>query len=125
LITDLNLWNRQRRLDKTFSSSGAFILPNGAERSPDASWVESSRWEALTAEERKKFIPLAPDFVIELRSETDSLKKLQQRRIDWEETSQLCATRQKMAEYRDNAVRLGWLIDPQQQRSYELEISSI
>jgi Uma2 family endonuclease len=97
LIIDLGIWNRQTKLGKTFSSSGAFILPNGAERSPDAAWVELSRWEALTSEERKKFIPLAPDFVIELRSETDSLKKLQQ----------------KMLEYRDNGVRLGWLIDPQ------------
>jgi Uma2 family endonuclease len=100
LITDLNIWNRQSRLGKTFSSSGAFILPNGAERSPDAAWVEQSRWEALTSEQRKKFPPLAPDFVIELRSETDSLTKLQQ----------------KMAEYLDNGVRLGWLLDPQQRQ---------
>jgi Uma2 family endonuclease len=100
LITRLTNWNEQTELGETFSSSGAFILPNGAERSPDASWVESSRWEALTPEQRKKFVPLAPDFVIELRSETDSLKKLQQ----------------KMEEYRDNGVRLGWLIDPQKQQ---------
>jgi Uma2 family endonuclease len=99
LITDLNLWNRQSRLGETFSSSTAFIFPNGAERSPDAAWVELSRWEALTAEEREKFPPLAPDFVIELRSKTDSLKKLQQ----------------KMEEYLDNGVRLGWLINPQEQ----------
>jgi Uma2 family endonuclease len=92
-------WNDRTRLGETFSSSTAFILPNGAERSPDAAWVELSRWEALTPEQRKKFPPLAPDFVIELRSETDSLKKLQQ----------------KMVEYRDNGVRLGWLINPQQQ----------
>jgi Uma2 family endonuclease len=115
LGTDLTIWNRQTRLGKVFSSSTAFILPNGAERSPDAAWVELSRWEALTPLQRKKFPPLAPDFVIELRSETDSLKKLQQRRIDWEVSSQLCATRQKMLEYRDNGVRLGWSIDPQQQ----------
>jgi Uma2 family endonuclease len=94
---DLGIWNRQTRLGKTFSSSGAFILPNGAERCPDAAWVELSRWEALTPEQRKKFIPLAPDFVIELRSETDKLSKLQG----------------KMVEYRDNGVRLGWLINPQ------------
>jgi Uma2 family endonuclease len=90
-------WNEQTGLGETFSSSGAFILPNGAERSPDAAWVELSRWEALTAEQREKFPPLAPDFAIELRSKTDSLKKLQQ----------------KMEEYRDNGVRLGWLINPQ------------
>jgi Uma2 family endonuclease len=97
LITDLNLWNRQSRLGETFSSSTAFILPNGAERSPDAAWVERSRWEALTPAQQEKFPPLAPDFVIELRSKSDSLTKLQQ----------------KMQEYRDNGVRLGWLINPQ------------
>jgi Uma2 family endonuclease len=116
LITRLTNWNEQTELGETFSSSTAFILPNGAERSPDAAWVELSRWEALTLEQRKKFPPLAPDFVMELRSETDSLTKLQQRRIDWEVSSQLCATRQKMEEYRDNGVRLGWLLDPQQRQ---------
>jgi Uma2 family endonuclease len=101
LITDLNIWNRQTGLGKTFSSSGAFILPNGAERSPDAAWVELSRWEALTPEQRQKFLPLAPDFAIELRSPTDRLSKLQA----------------KMLEYRDNGVRLGWLINPQQKQA--------
>jgi Uma2 family endonuclease len=97
LITRLTNWNEQTELGETFSSSTAFILPNGAERSPDAAWVERSRWEALTPEQREKFPPLAPDFVIELRSNSDSLTKLQQ----------------KMQEYRDNGVRLGWLINPQ------------
>jgi Uma2 family endonuclease len=73
-----------------------FWLPNGAERSPDLSWVRRERWEALSAVERKKFPPLAPDFVIELRSETDRMGHLQA----------------KMQEYADNGVRLGWLIDP-------------
>jgi Uma2 family endonuclease len=99
LITRLTNWNEQTELGETFSSSTAFILPNGAERSPDAAWVERSRWEALTPEQREKFPPLAPDFVIELRSKSDSLTKLQQ----------------KMQEYRDNGVRLGWLINPQAQ----------
>jgi Uma2 family endonuclease len=103
LGADLTIWNRQTRLGETFSSSTAFILPNGAERSPDAAWVQLSRWEALTPEQRRKFPPIAPDFVIELRSETDSLSKLQG----------------KMVEYRDNGVRLGWLINPQQR---EVEI---
>jgi Uma2 family endonuclease len=93
---DLGIWNRQTRLGKTFSSSTVFVLPNGAQRSPDAAWVELSRWEALTPEQRKKFPPLSPDFVIELRSETDRLPPL----------------REKMAEYRSNGVRLGLLIDP-------------
>jgi Uma2 family endonuclease len=93
---ELFVWNRQTRLGKTFSSSTIFALPNGAERSPDAAWVELSRWEALTPEQRRKFPPLAPDFVIELRSATDRLPPL----------------REKMEEYRSNGVRLGLLINP-------------
>ncbi|MCM0590958.1 MAG: Uma2 family endonuclease [Gloeotrichia echinulata DVL01] len=100
LITDLNIWNRQTKLGKVFSSSTIFRLPNGAKRSPDAAWVKLERWEALTAEEQKKFPPLTPDFVIELRSETDSLKTLQE----------------KMQEYVENGLRLGWLINLQQQQ---------
>ncbi|MEB3881829.1 Uma2 family endonuclease, partial [Lyngbya sp. CCY1209] len=75
-------------------------LPNGATRSPDASWVARSRWEALTPEQRQGFAPLCPDFVVELRSPTDSLSKLQE----------------KMREYLENGARLGWLIDPQNRR---------
>jgi Uma2 family endonuclease len=100
LGADLVIWNRQTKLGRTFSSSGAFILPNGAQRCPDAAWVEQSRWSALTPEQRQKFVPLAPDFVVELRSETDRLSKLQE----------------KMEEYRANGVRLGWLIDPQKKQ---------
>lgn len=96
LITDLNIWNRQTKLGKVFSSSTIFILPNGAKRSPDAAWVKLARWEALTSEQRKKFPPLVPDFAIELRSETDRLKILQE----------------KMEEYINNGLRLGWLINP-------------
>lgn len=97
---ELFVWNRQTRLGKIFSSSTVFVLPNGAERSPDAAWVELSRWEALTPEQRKKFPPLAPDFVIELRSATDRLPPL----------------REKMEEYRANGVCLGLLIDPQKKQ---------
>ncbi len=97
LTTDLNLWNRQTRLGKVFDSSTEFRLPSGSKRSPDVSWVIRARWEALSPEHRKRFPPLSPDFVIALRSETDSLEEL----------------RSKMREYRDNGVRLGWLIDPQ------------
>ena len=97
LITDLNIWNRQAGLGKVFSSSTIFKLPNDAKRSPDAAWVKLERWEGLSLEERKKFPPLAPDFVIELRSESDRLKPLQD----------------KMREYLENGVRLGWLINPQ------------
>jgi Uma2 family endonuclease len=97
LITDLEIWNRQAKLGKVFSSSTIFILPNGAKRSPDAAWVKLSRWEALTSEQRKKFPPLVPDFLIELRSQTDRLVQIQE----------------KMQEYIKNGLRLGWLINPQ------------
>lgn len=68
LGADLVIWNRQTKLGKVFSSSTIFRLPNGGDRSPDAAWVELSRWEALTPEQRRKFPPIAPDFVIEVRS---------------------------------------------------------
>jgi Uma2 family endonuclease len=96
----LFVWNRQTSLGKAFSSSTIFTLPDGSKKSPDAAWVELSRWEALSRDERKKFAQLVPDFVIELRSETDRLPPLQA----------------KMIEYRNNGVRLGWLINPQQQQ---------
>ncbi|MGI2909461.1 Uma2 family endonuclease, partial [Tolypothrix sp. VBCCA 56010] len=63
LITDLEIWNRQTRLGKVFSSSTIFRLPNGAKRSPDAAWIKLERWEALTSDERKKFPPITPDFI--------------------------------------------------------------
>jgi Uma2 family endonuclease len=97
LTAQLAIWNRQTNLGKVFDSSTEFRLPNGAKRSPDVSWVKLERWEALSPEDRKRFPPLCPDFVIELRSETDSLKEL----------------RAKMQEYQNNGARLGWLIDPQ------------
>jgi Uma2 family endonuclease len=96
LITDLSIWNRQTQLGEVFSSSTIFTLPNGAKRSPDAAWVELSRWNALSLKEQGKYPPLAPDFVIELRSLTDSLSELQA----------------KMLEYIANGVRLGFLINP-------------
>jgi Uma2 family endonuclease len=99
-ITDLNIWNRQTKLGKVFSSSTLFKLPGGSDRSPDAAWVELSRWQALTPEQRKRFPPIAPDFVIELRSRTDDLATLQA----------------KMQEYLDSGVRLGWLFNPQDQQ---------
>lgn len=100
LGTDLSLWNRQTKLGKVFSSSTLFRLPGGGDRSPDAAWVELSRWQALNPEQRQKFPPLAPDFVIELRSRTDDLKTLQA----------------KMQEYLDSGVRLGWMFNPQEQQ---------
>jgi Uma2 family endonuclease len=85
-----------------FDSSTGFTLPNGAVRSPDAAWVKRARWDALTKEQRKEFSPLCPDFVVELRSPTDSLRTL----------------RAKMREYIDNGARLGWLIDPIDKKVY-------
>ncbi|MCC3641398.1 MAG: Uma2 family endonuclease [Microcoleus sp. PH2017_33_LGB_O_A] len=82
-------------LGSGFDSSGGFILPNGANRSPDASWVSRERLEALTPKQRKGFVPLCPDFVVELRSASDSLSTLQT----------------KMREYIDNGARLGWLAE--------------
>ena len=99
-IIDLGIWNRQTGLGYTFSSSTIFKLPNGSDRSPDAAWIKKERWEALTPEQKRKFPPIAPDFVIELRSATDDLKTL----------------RQKMQEYMDAGVKMGWLINPQQQQ---------
>ena len=98
-ITDLNNWNRQTQLGKVFSSSTVFNLPGGGDRSPDAAWVKLERWNALTPEQRKKFPPLCPDFVIELRSESDRLRPLQE----------------KMQEYLSCGLRLGWPINPQDQ----------
>ncbi|MER3478576.1 MAG: hypothetical protein C4287_21570 [Leptolyngbya sp. ERB_1_2] len=97
---ELYLWNKQTQLGEVFSSSTIFKLPKGGSRSPDAAWVESARWQALTPEQRKKFPPIAPDFVIELRSATDSLTDLQE----------------KMQEYLESGVRLGWLLNPQDQQ---------
>jgi Uma2 family endonuclease len=100
LIVKVGVWNEQNQLGEVFSSSTIFRLPNGGDRSPDVAWIKRERWEALSAEEREKFPPLCPDFVIELRSRTDSLTSLQD----------------KMSEYLASGLRLGWLINPQQQQ---------
>ncbi|HEY9646139.1 MAG TPA: Uma2 family endonuclease [Chroococcidiopsis sp.] len=97
---DLGLWNRQTELGKVFSSSTLFKLPGGGDRSPDAAWIERSRWESLTPEQRQKFPPIAPDFVMELRSRTDDLEMLQE----------------KMQEYMGSGVKLGWMFNPQDQQ---------
>ena len=96
LTTDLTIWNRQYQLGQVFDSSTGFRLPNGAVRSPDAAWVSTAAWEALSAEQRRKHPPLCPDFVVELLSETDNIADLVL----------------KMQEYLRNGLRLGWLLDP-------------
>lgn len=103
LILQLASWNEQNQLGEVFDSSTGFTLPNGADRSPDVSWIKKSRWDNLTKEQREKFIPLCPDFTIEIMSPSDNLKKVQA----------------KMHEYISNGCRLGWLINRKQQ---EVEI---
>ena len=103
LILQLASWNEQKQLGEVFDSSTGFTLPSGADRSPDVSWVEKSRWDSLTKEQREKFIPLCPDFTIEIMSPSDTLKKVQV----------------KMHEYMSNGCRLGWLINRKKQ---EVEI---
>jgi Uma2 family endonuclease len=100
IIIQLGIWNKQTKSGIIFDSSTGFKLPNGAERSPDASWLKRERWDALTTEQQEKFAPICPDFVVELRSKSDSLKPLQE----------------KMREYIDNGTKLGWLIDRQNQQ---------
>ena len=100
MCLDLGYWNRQNGLGKAFDSSTGFKLPNGATRSPDVSWIKIERWNALTPEQRKRFLPLCPDFVIELVSESDDLAD----------------TQAKMREYIANGLRLGWLINPKSQQ---------
>ncbi|MEC4816033.1 MAG: Uma2 family endonuclease [Scytonema sp. PMC 1069.18] len=95
IIADFVVWNRQTKLGEVFDSSTCFKLPNGADRSPDVAWIKKERWDALTPEQQEKFPPLAPDFVLELMSPTDTLKE----------------TQSKMTEYISNGVRLGWLIN--------------
>jgi Uma2 family endonuclease len=102
IIGQLWLWANQDSTGIGFGSSGGFTLPNGAVRSPDAAWISKPRWEAIDVELQKKFAPICPDFVVELRSETDNLQVLQE----------------KMIEYIDNGTLLGWLIDPQQLKVY-------
>ncbi|MFN9176464.1 MAG: Uma2 family endonuclease [Synechocystis sp.] len=93
----LQSWSRRTKIGIAFDSSGGFKLPNGANRSPDAAWLKREKWESLTPEQRQKFVPLCPDFVVELRSPSDDLKPLQE----------------KMQEYQENGAQLGWLIDRQ------------
>lgn len=96
LTADLVFWNRQAKLGRVLNSDTLFVLPSGAKRGPDAAWVEQSRVDALTPEQRKGLAPLCPDFVLELLSPSDRLAK----------------TQEKMREYIVNGARLGWLVNP-------------
>ena len=94
ISADFVIWNRQTKLGKVFDSSTCFRLPGEGDRSPDVAWVRPDRWDDLTSEQKAKFPPIAPDFVLELTSPTDSLKE----------------TQAKMKEYINSGVQLGWLI---------------
>jgi Uma2 family endonuclease len=94
------LWNEQTELGEVFDSSTCFKLPNGPNRSPDVSWIKLERWNTLKPEQKEKFPPIAPDFVLELMSPSDSLSE----------------TQAKMQEYVNAGVKLGWLIDRKTRR---------
>jgi Uma2 family endonuclease len=102
LTVQVGIWTEQNGTGLIFDSSTGFTLPNGAVRSPDIAWIQTSKWDAIPPEQRKKFAPICPDFVVELRSETDDLTMLQT----------------KMAEYISNGALLGWLIDPIDKQVY-------
>jgi len=102
IAAQLGYWTEQDGTGIGFDSSTGFTLPNGAMRSPDASWIELERWNLLTDAQKASFAPICPSFVIELRSSSDRLIKLQE----------------KMQEYIDNGASLGWLIDRQNRKVY-------
>jgi Uma2 family endonuclease len=103
ITAQLWLWNNLNKLGVVFDSSGGFKLPNGADRSPDAAWIPLEKWQDLNPQQKERFLPLSPDFVIELMSPSDNLE----------------TARKKMQEYLDNGTRLGWLIN---RKTREVEI---
>jgi len=102
LSVQLGIWTDRDGTGVAFDSNGGFVLPNGAMRSPDVSWVRRERLANLTAEQKQRFLPLCPDFVIELRSPSDPLAVIEA----------------KMREYVENGARLGWLIDPEERKAH-------
>ena len=102
ITMQLRIWAKKNKQGKSYDSSTGFKLPNGATVSPDASWVLKEKIEKFTAKQRQKFLPLCPDFVIELRSPSDSLKD----------------GKEKMKEYIENGAKLGWLINPKNKEVY-------
>ena len=96
ILLQLGNWSKKNKTGIATESNAGFVLPNGATYAPDAAWTRNERLEKFSVEQKKKFLPLCPDFVVELRSSSDNLKELQA----------------KMQEYTENGARLGWLIDP-------------
>lgn len=102
LTVGFGTWAEATGTGVGFGSGTLFKLPNGAKRAPDLSWILNERWEAIPKKQRKKFAPICPDFVVELRSETDKLETV----------------KAKMEEYLANGAQLGWLIDPLEKKVY-------
>lgn len=102
IVTQLRLWNKKAKSGRVLDSSTGFTLPSGAMRSPDAAWVSNERDQMLTPAERRRFAPVCPDFVVELKSQTDTIPDLQA----------------KMEEWIENGCRLGWLIDADEEKVY-------
>jgi len=102
LTFQLAAWSKNDATGVCFGSSAGFTLPNGAIRSPDASWIQRERWDGLTKQQKESFAPICPDFAVEIRSPSDSLRELHL----------------KMFEYVENGTSLGWLIDPSKRKVY-------
>jgi len=102
VAVDVKIWQRGIGTGKALGPSSGFKLPNGAIRSPDASWTSQERLDVLTEQQKDEFLPIVPDFIIEVRSKSDGLKQL----------------KDKMEEWMENGVRLAWLIDPKNKTTY-------
>lgn len=102
IIAQLRNWNDKANLGFVFASSGGFLLPDQSIKSPDAAWVSSEKWNTLSEEEKERFAPICPEFVVGLKSKSDRLADLQE----------------KMQEWIKNGVQLGWLIDPDEETIY-------
>ncbi len=99
LTTRLGNWTEADGTGKHFDATAGYTLPNGAIRSPDASWIARDRWNALTPEEKKRFAPICPDFIVELCSPSDDKNEV----------------RERVREYISQGARLGWMLDPRDQ----------
>lgn len=102
LVMVLGTWNKKLKNGRVSDSNGGYILPNGAMRVPDVAWISREKLSHIAKERQKKFLPACPEFIIELRSETDQLKEL----------------KVKMKEWIENGTQLGWLIDPKKKQTH-------
>lgn len=108
ISTELEIWNRNKKLGIVFGSSSGFTLPDGSMKSPDTAWVSTEQWNKLSREQKLKFAPVCPEFVVEVKSPSDSLKEL----------------KNKMTEWMNNGVKLAWLIDTEERKAYIYEGST-